>query len=178
MSKNTSARIAKLERQLNAQKPELNHVVFSIDEATPNLTIWEENLFHIAQGDDNRQRIGREIKVHRIDIEVYCQTNGVDLWVYKPFEVLDELEATDITPLAQPNSTINSNKFYIYKHHLFQGDNEVFKHTMKWKNGFPVYYSGSGATQLSNGGVTLGCVNYSGAGGPCHGYARVYYTDA
>ena len=171
-------RLYKVERTLALRKPELKHSHVDIAETTLiNNSIAYDEMTVIPQGDAEYERIGNEIKVMRIEVDLYTTTNGVDLYLHRPINISDVPDPAHFAAgVAHPMRSWSTNKMFTYRHTCTDADNnKIVKWQLNFPNGFTMKYNGS--TSMS-APIYFTIANYSGGTAYVTGFTRIYYLDS
>lgn len=170
-------RLAKIERSIVLTKPEEKHIFWDINETVLNSSQSIEELFVIAQGDRAYDRDGNEIRVTRIEIDLYCASTGLDVYLVRPHDSSDTFDSTDFSGLAHVNRAVNIEKWKVYKHKTSETNSLLVNWTQRFGSGMIVRYNGTTSTPETPQ-CNLVLSNYSGATIAVTGWARVFYVDA
>lgn len=178
--KGVMTRMKRVERRVNALKPEMKHQTFTIATViTTGAPLINANLTNISQGDGQGRRTGNKIKVWRIEIRGVASSQLDTLVV----------QSHGGTPPAAANFTAGEGTFITdddlntsftewrhYRNLSTQDNGAPYKLTVRFKTGINVHYDGISTTPASNG---LYWVGYNGTATdrPVNLTARVWYTD-
>lgn len=179
LAKRNAIRIDRLNRQVNTNKPEWKQKDSTVSNSVINGAIATVSLNELAQGDDDSQRDGRRIKIHKVSVRLHVDDKNVDGHII--------LSPHGITPLASDFHLIKGGmvKFTSkYEHKSLRflknygGANGNSAATVRFKRPLLVRYYGTGATDIVSNLLTVCVVNASGLTAQYDVSAVIHYTDA
>lgn len=171
-------RVQKVERALTRTKPELKHFHIDINQtALANNTVVATDVTACGQGTQQYQRVGNEMKVMRIEVDIYSTISGVDLYLQRPHDAADIPNSTHFAAgTAHPMRSWNANLYQVYRHDTTDNDNnKLTKWVVNFPNGCLMRFNG--ALQV-NSPIYFTIANYCGTSAYVTGFIRTYFTDA
>lgn len=176
----TTKKFKRLERRVNALKPEMKHKRFSLtatlNSTTPFTTF---NLTDVSQGDAVDRRTGNRIKVWRIEIRGICSST-LDTWIVQSHQGIAPTAAQFTTGFGSfiQDDDLNS-KLTEWRHYRNLNETAAdagYKVVVRFKTGINVKYDGITVTPADNGLYFVG-LSSEGADRTINLQARIWYTD-
>lgn len=174
--KTLDTRVAKIERSLVTQKPEEKHTLIDIDEIVVSAGLNVKELFGIGQGNGANQRTGNEIRITRVEVELFSGDPGLDVLLVRPMDSSDSFDTTDFSGSVHIHRPVNIDKFKVYKQQTFEYNVANVKWVQRFGTGMRMRYNGTAATPETPQ-CSLVFSNYTGSSAGCQGWVRVFYID-
>lgn len=170
----------RLERRVNALKPEMKHETFSIVTTLTSASPFAiANLTQISQGDAVSRRTGNKIKVWRIEIRGLC-SSVIDSWVVQTHNsdapVAAQFTAGFGSFVTDDDLNTKITEWRHYRNLNETANDAGYKLIVRFKTGINVHYDGITTTPASNGLYWVG-YNAGASDRNVQLQARVWYTD-
>lgn len=176
----TTTKFKRLERRVNALKPEMKHATFTLSSVLTTANPFAAaNLTEISQGDAVNRRTGNRIKVWRIEVRGLCSSE-LDTWVVQSHQGIAPIVTQFTSGFGSmiTDDDLNS-KLTEWRHYRNLNESANFapyKLVVRFKTGINVKYDGITTTPGDNGlywvafnpGTTDRNIDLT---------ARIWYTD-
>lgn len=178
LSKSMKGRVSKLEAQMRARKPEMKIHPRLSTPTVPPLGIEARELPTLDAGPGISDRIGNQIRIHKIECRFDCGGPGVDVFLIKSSDETAPV-ASDFFPQQTggllPNAT--NSPFTVLRHFYRTGDIHDGRFVYKSKQGILVQYRGTTAFDCIKNNFWLVFKNGSAGSRIIPNCTYIHYTD-
>lgn len=182
-SNTLTKRIARVERRVGNQKPEMKSITFEGNTTVGAGALFNWSLTNIAEGTSKNQRICNKIRVWRVEVRGTADP-AIDWYLLQQKTTSSPTVAVFGNAAGAYIFDAESNSRWVeWKHYrnLYGGGgagDSPLKFTQKWRNGIIVRYNTNTGTGVVNNGLILTALNNSVGAQAYNISIRVWYTDA
>jgi len=168
-----SRQIRSIKRQIDLNKGEIKRAYFNANAVSVlNNAVQVIDLTGIAQGTEDDERLGRKIRLLRIDLRIHLNNRNLDCYLIQgqknTLPTFSDFDSSYAAHLVQ-NARYEFKELKYIKEQRSQTNYAIF--SKRWKNGISVIYDGPAATDgfkncmflvfRNTTGATIGSNQYS-----------------